>query len=500
MKTMNTTPTTTKIERFPADKLEDARDALRKSWERLCRAATKTGQAAPAAPELIVARTYVLSRCAACRITVEGFPPANHKHLDNWTSAEFVDLEVTADRPKLAGWEFLAAVEPLDGGNLIRQVPGAVVADGELLPWRAGTIACDHCKAARRRAETFIVRATGEDPAIPAGTYKQVGRQCLAAFLGGRSAASIVAMLAWADMVRGAAGEEDEGGGWFGRAPIVHDPIVFLTWVAASIREDGWISRGAARAYSDAAGGEATKRATADHAMYLMVPPFGGGRSAQLWNEERARCESTEVETERATAALAWARALEGASDYERNLSLVARQNTMNPKHAGLLASAISGYMRALGREMERKARDAKNAANPSAHIGEVGKRIGLDLLVERVIQTATDFGALNIIVMRDVANNLFVWKTGAADVQPGARLRLRGTAKKHTEFRGQKQTELSRCDVLECITGAATDFSTIQSAPPSDKPARAKRSKKTAVESESSVETARGETPVARP
>jgi len=50
--------------RFPADKLDDARAELTKAHARLVRAAARTGQEAPAAPELVVLREYVVSRCS----------------------------------------------------------------------------------------------------------------------------------------------------------------------------------------------------------------------------------------------------------------------------------------------------------------------------------------------------------------------------------------------------------------------------------------------------
>ena len=87
-------------------------------------------------------------------------------------AVEVVDIVAIGARPSLAGWDFLACVEPLEGGNLIRQVPCASIAEGELTPWREGAIRCDHCSTSRRRTETFVVRADGSDPAIPAGTYR----------------------------------------------------------------------------------------------------------------------------------------------------------------------------------------------------------------------------------------------------------------------------------------------------------------------------------------
>lgn len=467
------------IQAFPASRLDAARDALAKSYARLARAAAKTGQVAPPAPALRVVREFVRTRCEKCRHEQEGFM---RDHVHATSTAAFVDLELVAERPALAGWEFLAVVEPLQGGNLIRQVPGASIAEGELAPWADASttgMTCDHCKSSRHRKEVFIVRADGTAE-IPAGTHKQVGRNCLEAFLGGKSAATIVAIMAWPDVVREAGGDGEDGGG-FGCGETVHDPIKFLSWVASVVRLDGWISRTQAHDVG-------TLRATADTALWLLTRPFG---SADAWLEERARLEPTPDDIARATAALAWARGLEGASDYERNLSLVAKQEALAPKHAGILASAIPGHTRALGREVERRQRAARNAAQPSKHVGEVKARLGFDLVVERVIETATEWGALHILVMRDHENNLIVWKTGAASAQPGDRLRIKGTVKRHADFKGEKQTELTRCEVVERILagGRLVDFAIEPSAPPSIKLKR-KHAKKVANDAANDVDT----------
>lgn len=474
-------PQIPRIEGFPADRLDLAREALAKAHARLVRAAARTGQVAPAAPILTITRAYARSRCGTCKHEVEGPPPGEHRCRRGslvsilevtWRTVQLVDVEVTAERPALAGWEFLAVVEPLTGGNLIRQVPGAQIAEGELGRWREGALRCDHCQTIRRRTETFVVRADGSDPAVAAGTYRQVGRNCLAAFLGGRSPAAIVAALSWIDLVRDAAGEPDEGGGWFGRAPAVYDPAQFLAWVCGVIREEGWLSRHAAR--------EQEKTSTASIALYLMDPPSPMDRRH---GPERERCLPGDEEIARAEAALAWARALAPASDYERNLSLVARQpGAMKRDHAGILASAVAAHTRVLEREAERdlaRRQEAEVVARaPSRHVGQVKDRLNLELTVQRVAQVPTDYGALNILSMRDDSNNLFVWKTGSTTKKPGERLKLRGTVKKHDQYRGENQTVLTRCEEVD-------EF-------PPEKPARKPRKKKTASPGPSEADGAR--------
>jgi len=440
------------IERFPAYRLDEARQAIEKAHARIVRAAAKTGQIAPAAPELVIVNERVESRCHDCKTTTDGFPPEFHlcrgttvrTSTDGvWTSRQLVDLELIAARPVLAGWDFLAVIEPLEGGNLLRQVPGAAVAEGELAPWRQGQISCNHCGTSRRRTETFIVRADGSDPAIAAGTYKQVGRNCLESFLGGKSPASIVAQLAWPDVVR-TAGEDGEGGWGGGSSPRVFQPEIVLAQTAACIRLDGWVSRSQARADADDFGTGRYVQSTADQVCYLLTPPFGGDPRGD-WRRECERCRPTDADIARGTAALAWARALIPTSDYEHNLSLVAQQPVVQHAHLGILTSAVAVHGRILEREVESR-RNARQNARPSQHVGEVGQRLDLELEVQRVISRDTDYGVLHIISMRDQAGNLIVWMTGSATATAGDRLSVRGTVKKHNEYNGEQQTVLTRC------------------------------------------------------
>jgi hypothetical protein len=442
----------TTIERFPAYRLDEARQALEKAHARIVRAATKTGQIAPAAPELVIVNERVESRCHDCKTIADGFPPEFHLcrgtpvHTSTdgaWTSRQLVDLELIAARPVLAGWDFLAVIEPLEGGNLLRQVPGADVAEGELAPWRQGQISCNHCGTSRRRTETFIVRADGSDPAIAAGTYKQVGRNCLESFLGGKSPASIVAQLAWPDVVR-TAGEDGEGGWGGGSSPRVFQPEIFLAQTAACIRLDGWVSRSQARADADDFGTGRYVQSTADQVCYLLTPPFGGDPRGD-WRAACERCRPTDADIARGTAALAWARTMVPTSDYENNLTLVAKQTVVKLAHAGLAASIVSAHGRILEREIEVR-RHTRTGGRPSQHVGEVGQRLDLELEVQRVNSRDTDYGLLHIISMRDQVGNLIVWMTGSTTATAGDRFHVRGTVKKHNEYQGEQQTVLTRC------------------------------------------------------
>ncbi len=73
----------------------------------------------------------------------------------------FHKVELLAPKaPKVDGWEFVAALTHVEGvGTVLRAVPGANVAEGELARFRsASSDNCDHCKQSRRRLDTFILR------------------------------------------------------------------------------------------------------------------------------------------------------------------------------------------------------------------------------------------------------------------------------------------------------------------------------------------------------
>jgi hypothetical protein len=301
--------------------------------------------------------------------------------------------------------------------------------------WRAGAIACDHCATDRRRSETFIVRADGSDPAVPAGTYRQVGRQCLADFLGGKSPAAIISTIGWPAIVRGFA-DEDNSGSSGGYDPVFN-PTAFLGWTAAVCRILGYVTRKTAE--------ETDCRTTGSLVVYLMTQQFGQGRAE--WDRLRAMYLPTDADVAHAKAALAWAIGLTPASDYESSIALVVRQTEIEGKHAGYLASVIPAHARAIGNRVAQQ-----SGGMVSTHQGAIKDKIEVEITVERVATTRTDFGPRHINTLRHASGACYVWKTGTVALTAGDVLMIAGTIKAHGEYRGELQTELTRCKVMSVI------------------------------------------------
>jgi hypothetical protein len=337
-------------------------------------------------------------------------------------------VEVTGKAPCIAGWTFVATLQHEGEGTIVRTVPTADVADGELAAYRSAPPACDYCQTDRRRGDTFVLRSDD-------GLLKQVGRSCLGAFLGGLSpdgAASRAEWLAAADDLCGAAGED----GWAGGRSVETATLEsYLAFVAAAIRQDGWMSRTAAR--------DTNRQATADTALTCGLWPSPMLPAAQ-------RLYATDEDITLATGAIAYATAnLSPVSDYEHNLDVVLRAGVITHRTAGIAASLIPWYQRALGRELERRRQAQLGAA--SQHVGVVGKRESFGVCVlERVFSIETQYGVLHIHKFADAQGNILVWKTGSAKLESGRQYTVKGTVKAHDEYKGTKQTTLTRAAVEE--------------------------------------------------
>lgn len=106
-------------------------------------------------------------------------------------------------------------------------------------------------------------------------------------------------------------------------------------------------------------------------------------------------------------------------------------------------------------REEERLERERKKARR--GYFGTEGERFETWVTYERSFDFDTQYGVMYIHVFEDDDENRLVWKTSKALLDDeyeryarGAILKIRGTVKRHSEYRGEKQTEISRVKVLE--------------------------------------------------
>lgn len=363
-----------------------------------------------------------------------------------------------AGQIKLEGWRFIATLQHLDGENIVRALPGETVPAA----YRNAGPACGHCNASRRRADTFLV-AKGDQ-------IVQVGSSCIGDFLGTDAAES----LAWrACLFAEARAMLEDGETSFGGASDERPLAAFLAYVAWCVRSPGhgWTSR------TKALNGGG--KATADKAWQYMSD-----------GEERRKAFVAVTPEDEATAdaAEAWASELSddevgrAAGDYLHNLRALARGGLVRSRDAGLAGSMVVAYQNAVGfakRRAERSARvdldayqgavGAKCTWGLAPKVGKKGQALkGAPLVVSSepvkldfVTGYATEYGYTTVLKFRTTDGACLVWKASSTTLargDVGKTYTLAGTVKAHEEYKGAKQTILSRCSVEEVPAAAPVE------------------------------------------
>lgn len=414
--------------------------------------------------------------------------------LVGWASYRIVS--VAGDRPKLNGWKFVGTLQNLhdDAGKslmILRNVPGEVIP----AKYRDAEQWCDHCKTRRYRNDTYVV--VHED-----GRSAQVGSDCLKDFLGHQSPEQVARFCEYLMELDALLGSEEGGSGGGGGDGALYLPYV-LALAAARVRVKGWMSRSKAREVNGEAesynrevednivareSGESLpdgaktgyKRgveATAD-AVGLYLDKNKGAKAMRDDGVELLPADEAEAE-----AALGWVRAMDrnelinkadGGSDYLWNLYAACLRSDMSYRTLGIVASLIAAYQREMGRQAERKERNAKWAN--SQFVGAVKERKVFRLkLIEEPKHYANDFGGSYLTRLEDEAGNQIVWwasdlirvETGEFEEQGvwnaethavvptkfpvtrpwavGEWLNIKATVVKHEERSGVKQTTINR-------------------------------------------------------
>lgn len=321
------------------------------------------------------------------------------------------------------GWKLVAAIDLLDPKN------GAVIirAHGETKPeWRENAARCDHCKAVRNRKMTVVVRHEN-------GTEMLVGTDCLRDFCPGTNR-DPVALAAYFDNFLNIGSDMDDSDdeSFGGSAFVAIEPSRLLPVVAEIVLSHGFISR----AKAEMLGGETT----ADTAMRQVY--------GRLSKDESPIIPSPKA-IEVATAALEWAKKLDPANDYERNISTLAIANFGALKHAGFIASIVPAYLRAM--DMIKAKENRRAAAALSRHVGTVGEKLQTKVTLVRCIAIDSMYGTSHLHIFKDEAGNTLKWFcSGALPEFPaeGQYVEIVGTVKAHDVREGQ-ETALTRVKLV---------------------------------------------------
>lgn len=340
------------------------------------------------------------------------------------TVNRYIEIE-TEGIAKVNDWVFVAVIDFHENGNIVRKCGNIEVEVPER--YYTSEPICEHCNTKRRRKDAYIIMNT------TTGEFKQVGRSCLKDFTCGLSAELVAQYIAAFDSVIEG---EAVASGW--HTVEYYDTKEFLQYVVECINHFGFYGTQSERP---------TKSRAYEYMMATAGKIYASKHLEQLRNEMKEvnfKYDTTEVK-EVVEKALAWIAEQNEDNNYIHNVKVLAQQQYITYKDLGFIASLISTYNKAM--KIEQKRREQQEADNKSTFIGNVGDRVTVEVeSIECVASWSTQFGTTFVYKMIDANDNVYTWKTGKG--LENRKSTIIGTVKEHNEFRGTKQTELTRCKV----------------------------------------------------
>lgn len=328
---------------------------------------------------------------------------------------------------KVNDWQFIATVEHTDKGNIIQGYSGVEVPER----YYTSDPVCEHCNSKRYRKNTYIVQNT------ITGEFKQVGKSCLLDFTNGLSAEGITSYISYFDEL--IKGEAPDPGCSFQRY-INRDE--FLAYAAETIRCFGY------KKHDFYEPGTAEEAITFYDAAHGKLYPLEYRRD--VLDKMQKVSFNPDNQNQYVKEALAWVEQQSEDNNYFHNLKVACSLEYIGYKHYGLLASLFPAYNRELEYQAEKAKRERlrKQEENNSTHVGKINQRITIKVTAVKCLTSwETAYGVTRIYKILDESGNVFTWKTGTF-IEESPELVITGTVKAHNEYRGVKQTELTRCRV----------------------------------------------------
>jgi hypothetical protein len=330
------------------------------------------------------------------------------------------EITISGIAPKIAGWSFLGTIQHTEAGNILRLINETSIPE----QYRTVKQTCGHCNKDRNRKDTYLV--AHED-----GSFKQLGKSCLKDYTGHISPAHLAMLAEFIDQLNRAGDSDYEPSKRF---PMEVPAMTYLRMACEAVAQDGaYITRKQSEL--------ANALATSDHAWMSLFPPRGKTSFVPLTHTVAGETLFNKV-----VESLNELDAQATKTDFEHNVLMASKKEMVQRRDAGLLAAAIMIHEKALLKKIDIQ----KNS--DSKHVGTVKERSEFEVTITKKFGFETAFGFMTMILMKDAAGNIFVWKTGTGfdNVSVGDKLKIKATVKKHDEYQGIKQTILTRCVVVE--------------------------------------------------
>lgn len=345
-----------------------------------------------------------------------------------------IETEISGTAPHYNGWTFLAAVDTIetkDGADFVlRTAPGVEESGVDRTTLEPGR--CEHCGTVRaNRRYTYLVRNS------ETGQTRQVGSTCIKDFTGWEGKPVFISVDELTDQLN------DFLGGFASSGPeYTPETIVAAAWAIS--RRFGWVP--ASAAYG------ATSSTRSLVASYL----FGTSRADRELRHDVADQVAAAADTAK-TIVPALLEGLDGTGDYVTNLKTCLRAAYVEPRHLGIVVSAVAAYERMIGERTRKES--AERVQRESQYAGTKGEKLTVTGTITRLLPVEGSYGyspktsMLVILEQASAVVKIFTTAAWAWDVEQGDEITVTGTVKAHEEYHGTKQTVLVRPKLIASDT-----------------------------------------------
>lgn len=337
---------------------------------------------------------------------------------------KFILVEVDGTA-KIDDWECIAVLENHDVGNIIRRINTEIDIPNR---FKNTDNICEHCNTKRQKNNLYIIHNVNTDE------WKQVGGNCLRLYTGGLSMEYVAAYM---DGIT----ELEEFDGIVGHGKAYYNVNEVISYAIEIIAKTG---------YFNAQAMLPTK--------YLVSILMHNGlcKAVELINNEfkDARldirvCEHDfhkEGTMDVVEQIINYYKNLDDDSEFIHNIKVMLNEECVLAKNFGFLCYLPEGYARHIKSEVEKAKKIETN------YFGEVGKRYKDKVINDVTLITSweTQWGYTHVYKITLEDGSILTWKTsnGLYLDRNEEFDKISFTVKEHKEYKGEKQTEVTRCKV----------------------------------------------------
>lgn len=141
----------------------------------------------------------------------------------------------------------------------------------------------------------------------------------------------------------------------------------------------------------------------------------------------------------------------EKAAERRRQAAESHRQNVLEGQRRWCAKNGYGRITFSEKKQLEEEYKQKLNAAK--VYIGDLGMKVTVEATYVYTASFDTNYGRMHIHRFEDMCGNVIVWKTSKGlyypdNLEKGDKVTIKGTIKDLNEYKGEKQTVLTRCKV----------------------------------------------------